>query len=263
MGKPIGQPAIAIHGLRNRFGDHTVHDGLDLEVRNGEVIGLVGGSGAGKTVLLHTLLGLRRPDAGRVRVFGEDMTGVAEHVLRRRRQHIGMLFQNGALFGGLSVIDNITLPLREHTCLSPEVADELALVKLKLVGLAPETACLYTNQLSGGMIRRASLARALIMDPEILVLDEPTAGLDPVNAAAFDRLIVELRELLGLTVLMVTHDLAALWQITDRVVYLGQGRVLAEGPIAELSRSTVPEVARYFSDRQGESTSWKPDRTTP
>lgn len=250
MMERMSQSAITIRGLCNRFGDHTVHDGLDMAVSAGEVVGLVGGSGAGKTVLLHTLLGLHHPDAGRVQVFGEDMVGVAESLLRRRRQHIGMLFQDGALFGGLSVIDNITLPLREHTRLSAEVADELALVKLKLVGLAPETACLFTNQLSGGMIRRASLARALIMDPEILVLDEPTAGLDPVNAAAFDRLILELRELLGLTVLMVTHDLDALWQVTDRVVYLGQGQVLAEGPIAELSRSVMPEVARYFSDRR-------------
>lgn len=244
------QPAIRIRGLHNRFDEHVVHDGLDLDVARGEVVGLVGGSGAGKTVLLHTLLGLHRPDAGRVQLFGEDMAGVDEKTLRRRRQQIGMLFQNGALFGGLNVIDNIALPLREHTRLSREVVEELALIKLSLTGLGPETARLYTNQLSGGMVRRAALARALIMDPDILILDEPTAGLDPVNAGAFDELIQELSELLGLTVLMVTHDLDALWQITHRVVYLGEGRVLDQGPVAAMSRSDNPAVARYFANQR-------------
>lgn len=244
------QPAIRIRGLHNRFGERVVHDGLDLDVARGEVVGLVGGSGAGKTVLLHTLLGLHRPDAGRVQLFGEDMVGVEETVLRRRRQQIGMLFQNGALFGGLNVIDNIALPLREHTRLSKEVIEELALIKLTLTGLDAETACLYTNQLSGGMLRRAALARALIMDPDILILDEPTSGLDPVNAGAFDELIRELSDLLGLTVLMVTHDLDALWQITHRVVYLGEGRVLDQGPVAAMSRSEHPIVARYFANQR-------------
>lgn len=244
------QPALKIRGLHNRFGEHVVHDGLDLEVGVGEVVGLVGGSGAGKTVLLHTLLGLHRPDAGRVEIFGRDMVDVDEGTLRQRRQQIGMLFQNGALFGGLNVIENIALPLREHTRLSNEVIEELALIKLSLTGLDPETACLFSNQLSGGMLRRAALARALIMDPDILILDEPTAGLDPVNAAAFDELIRELSELLGLTVLMVTHDLDALWQITHRVVYLGEGRVLDQGPIARMSRSAIPAVARYFTNQR-------------
>lgn len=252
------QPAICIRGLHNRFGEHVVHDGLDLDVSRGEIVGLVGGSGAGKTVLLHTLLGLHRPDAGSVQLFGEDMVGVDEDTLRRRRQQIGMLFQNGALFGGLNVIDNITLPLREHTRLSTEVIEELALIKLALTGLDPETACLFTNQLSGGMVRRAALARALIMDPDILILDEPTAGLDPVNAGAFDELILELSELLGLTVLMVTHDLDALWQITHRVVYLGEGRVLDQGPVAAMSRSANPMVARYFTNKRNANHSTPP-----
>ena len=242
--------AITVRGLVNQFDGHRVHDGLDLDVWQGEKLGLVGGSGAGKTVLLRTLLALRAPTAGSVRLFGEEMIGVDETILRRRRQGIGMLFQNGALFGGLTVLENVALPLREHTQLSGPVIEQLALIKLRMAGLGPDVAGRYSNELSGGMIRRVSLARALIMDPGVLILDEPTAGLDPVNASAFDDLIQELSGLLGLTVLMVTHDLDALWKVTDRVVYLGRGRVLAEGPIESLSESDVPEVARYFTDRR-------------
>ncbi|MEA5446219.1 ATP-binding cassette domain-containing protein [Gammaproteobacteria bacterium AB-CW1] len=245
-----GESVIRVRGLVNRFGQHRVHDGLDLDVFSGEILGLVGGSGAGKTVLLRTLLALRQPQAGSIRFFGEELVGASEARLRALRQRIGMLFQGGALFGGLNVIDNLTLPLREHTDLSSAVAEELALIKLEMAGLEPEVACLYPNELSGGMIKRVALARALIMDPEVLILDEPTAGLDPVNAAAFDALIVELSRLLGLTVLMVTHDLDALWQSTDRVVYLGQGRVLEQGPIDTLSQSQIPAVSRYFADRR-------------
>jgi len=242
--------AMEIRGLVNQFGDHRVHDGLNMDVWSGETLGLVGGSGAGKTVLLRTLLSLRTPDAGSVKLFGEEMVAVDETILRQRRQGIGMLFQNGALFGGLTVLENVALPLREHTQLSSALIEELALIKLRMAGLGSEVAGQYSNELSGGMIRRVSLARALIMDPGVLILDEPTAGLDPINAAAFDELIQELSALLGLTVIMVTHDLDALWKITDRVVYLGQGRVLDEGPIESLSQSTVPEVARYFVDRR-------------
>ncbi|MCP1727804.1 phospholipid/cholesterol/gamma-HCH transport system ATP-binding protein [Natronospira proteinivora] len=241
---------IQVRGLVNQFGNHRVHDGLDLDVWQGETLGLVGGSGTGKTVLLRTLLALHQPTAGSVKLMGQGMIGVDEARLRARRQQIGMLFQNGALFGGLTILENVALPLREHTRLSSAVIEELALIKLRMAGLGPEVAGRYSNELSGGMIRRASLARALIMDPALLILDEPTAGLDPINAAAFDDLILELSDLLGLTVLMVTHDLDALWQVTDRVVYLGQGRVLETGPIARLSQSEQPEVARYFSDRR-------------
>lgn len=244
------QAVIQVRGLVNQFDNHRVHDGLDLDLWRGETLGLVGGSGAGKTVFLRTLLALRQPTAGSVRLMGEEMLGVDESLLRTRRQQLGMLFQNGALFGGLTILENVALPLREHTRLSDPLIEELALIKLGMAGLGPEVADLYSNELSGGMIRRASLARALIMDPAVLILDEPTAGLDPVNAAAFDALILELSELLDLTVLMVTHDLDALWQVTDRVVYLGRGRVLASGPMSELSQSSVPEVARYFSDRR-------------
>ncbi|MDQ2070034.1 ABC transporter ATP-binding protein [Natronospira bacteriovora] len=248
-------PAIQVRGLVNRLGDLTVHDGLDLEIPAGTTVGLVGGSGAGKTVLLRTLLALREPQAGSVRLFGQEMVGVGEAELRRRRRRIGMLFQHGALFGGLTVLENIALPLREHTALSGAVIEELALIKLKMAGLPPSAAGLYSDELSGGMIKRAALARALIMDPDILFLDEPTAGLDPVNAAAFDELIRELSELLGLTVVMVTHDLDALWQITHQVVFLGRGRVLAQGPVAEMSQSEIPEVADYFSDRRKQEAS--------
>lgn len=244
------EPVIRVRGLVNRFGSTTVHQGLDLDVWPEEILGVVGGSGAGKTVLLRALLSLRRPQAGSVRLSGDEMVGVAESVLRKRRQRIGMLFQNGALFGGLSILDNIAFPLREHTCLSQVVIEDLALIKLRMAGLDAKVACLFPNELSGGMVRRASLARALIMDPEFLILDEPTAGLDPINAAVFDELILELKRLLGLTVLLVTHDLDSLWRITDRVIFLGKGRVLAEGSVDAMSRSAVPEVARYFKERR-------------
>lgn len=244
------EPLIRVRGLVNRFGSTTVHQGLDLDVWPGEILGVVGGSGAGKTVLLRALLSLRQPQGGSVRISGDEMVGVAESVLRRRRQRIGMLFQNGALFGGLSVLDNITFPLREHTRLSRGVIEDLGLIKLEMAGLDTKAASLFPNELSGGMVRRASLARALIMDPELLILDEPTAGLDPVNAAKFDELILDLTSLLGLTVLLVTHDLDSLWRITDRVLFLGDGRVLEEGPVEAMSRSEIPQVAGYFKQRR-------------
>ncbi len=242
--------AIRVRRLMNRMGDTLVHDGLDFDIQAGEIIGLVGGSGAGKTVLLRTLLALREPEGGSIELFGQEMVGIGEVELRLRRRRIGMLFQHGALFGGLTVLENVSLPLREHTTLSPAVIEELALIKLKMAGLDPSVAGLYSDELSGGMIKRVALARALVMDPEVLFLDEPTAGLDPVNAAAFDELIRELSELLGLTVVMVTHDLDALWQITHRVIFLGRGKVLADGPVAEMNASSIPEVAAYFSDRR-------------
>ncbi|MGM0812979.1 MAG: ABC transporter ATP-binding protein [Pseudomonadota bacterium] len=244
------EPLIRVRGLVNRFGSTTVHQGLDLDVWPGEILGVVGGSGAGKTVLLRALLSLRQPQAGSVTISGDEMVGVAESVLRRRRQRIGMLFQNGALFGGLSLLDNISFPLREHTRLSRAVIEDLALIKLRMAGLDAKAANLFPNELSGGMVRRGSLARALIMDPELLILDEPTAGLDPVNAANFDELILDLKSLLGLTVLLVTHDLDSLWRITDRVVFLGDGRVLEEGSVEDMSRSEIPQVASYFKQRR-------------
>lgn len=244
------EPVIRVRGLVNRFGSTTVHRGLDLDVWPREILGVVGGSGAGKTVLLRALLSLRQPEAGSVRLSGGEMIGAAESVLRKRRQRIGMLFQNGALFGGLNLLDNIAFPLREHTRLSRAVIEELALIKLQMAGLEASAACLFPNELSGGMVRRASLARALIMDPELLILDEPTSGLDPVNAANFDALILELKGLLGLTVLLVTHDLDSLWRITDRVIFLGDGRVLAEGSVEDMSRSDIPQVAGYFKQRR-------------
>lgn len=244
------EPVIRVRGLVNRFGSTTVHHGLDLDVWGQEILGVVGGSGAGKTVLLRALLSLRQPQAGSVCLAGEEMVGVAESVLRARRQRIGMLFQNGALFGGLSVLENIAFPLREHTSLSRAIIEDLALIKLRMAGLDTKVACMFPNELSGGMVRRASLARALIMDPQLLILDEPTAGLDPVNASAFDELILELKRLLGLTVLLVTHDLDSLWRIADRVIFLGEGRVLAEGPVEAMIHSAIPEVARYFEERR-------------
>lgn len=237
-------PAIEVEGLVTRFGDHVVHDRLDLAVRRGEVLGVVGGSGTGKSVLLRAVVGLLRPAAGRVRVLGQavDEPG-AEASLRRRW---GVMFQDGALFSSLGVRENVEVPLRELAGLDPEAASALARLKIAMAGLPPEAEEQRPSELSGGMRKRAGLARALALDPEILFLDEPTAGLDPIGAAAFDRLIAELREALGLTVFLVTHDLDSLFAICDRVAVLAERRVLAIGTMEDMLRVDHPWVHEYF-----------------
>src|SRR6185295_18603478 len=197
---------VEIRNLSTRFGDHVVHDGLDLEVRRAEIFALVGGSGSGKSTLLREMILLRRPDAGTIRVLGVDVQALHEHAALALRQRLGVMFQHGGLFGSLSVLENIGLPLREHTQLDDALIDEIAVRKLQLTGLAPETALQYPSELSGGRLKRASLARALALDPELLFLDEPTAGLDPASAGSVDELVKKLRDLLGLTVVMITHD---------------------------------------------------------
>ena len=210
-------PVIEVRGLVNRFGNQLVHDGLNMEVRAQEVFGIVGGSGAGKSVLLRTILGLRKPQAGQVRIDGSDITRLSEHQLRIVKARYGVTFQQGALFSSLTVLQNVQLPMLEHLRLTPSELDELGLLKIRLVGLTPDTAQKFPAQLSGGMIKRAALARALALDPILLFLDEPTSGLDPISAAEFDELLSHLQKELKLTVVMITHDLDTIFRTCNRV----------------------------------------------
>jgi len=241
-----GDPIIRIRGLRTQFGRQVVHDGLDLDVERGEVIGIVGGSGTGKSVLLRTIVGLNRPAAGSIEVFGAELAKLPAGERRRQEQRWGVLFQDGALFSSLTVAQNIQVPLREHLHLPQALMDEIAAIKIGMVGLAPEAADKYPSELSGGMRKRAGLARALAMDPEVVFLDEPTAGLDPIGAAAFDQLIRSLQRSLGLTVFMVTHDLDSLHAICDRIAVLADKRVLVVGDMATMLRHDHPWIREYF-----------------
>ena len=237
---------IEVKALRTAFGTNVVHDGVDLSVRRGEVLGIVGGSGSGKSVLLNTILGLREPDSGSIRVLDVPQTfdGVARREAVRRR--VGVLFQGGALFSALTVRENVGAPLVEHTHLDRSLIDRLADLKIGLAGLPLRAGDLQPASLSGGMRKRASLARALALDPELLFLDEPTAGLDPIGANAFDKLILTLRDTLGLTVVMITHDLDSLYAITDRVAVIADHRIIACAPAAELEHHPHPWIQEYF-----------------
>ena len=244
-------PAVSVRGLVSAFGDNIIHDGLDLTVLHGEVLGVVGGSGAGKSVLLNTIIGLRAPQGGVVRVFGQNI----EHASRRRWTSIerrwGVLFQQGALFSNLTVRENVAAPLFEHTRMARTDIYDLAELKIALVGLGPEAANLKPAELSGGMRKRAGLARALALDPELLFLDEPTAGLDPISAAAFDELIKDLSDSLDLTVFMITHDLDTLYEITDRVAVIADKKVVATAPVRELEHADHPWIREYFLGPRG------------
>jgi len=244
-------PAIEVRGLRSQFGEHVVHDNLDLTVKRGEVLGIVGGSGTGKSVLLNTIIGLRNPDAGSVTVFGQELKRASRRRWSALERSWGVLFQGGALFSNLTVRENIAAPMFEHTRLSQREAYELAELKIAMVGLRPEAGSLKPAELSGGMKKRAGLARALALDPELLFLDEPTSGLDPIGAAAFDELIRDLADSLDLTVFMITHDLDSLYEITDRVAVLADKRVVATAPVAELERSEHPWIREYFLGTRG------------
>ncbi|MDA0260747.1 MAG: ABC transporter ATP-binding protein [Proteobacteria bacterium] len=238
---------IRVRGLRNQFGRQVVHDGLDLDVRKGEILGVVGGSGTGKSVLLRTIVGLNRPVAGSIEVFGEEVTGsVHRQGQRQPEERWGVLFQDGALFSSLTVAQNIEAPIKEHTNIAQDLMNEIAAYKISMVGLPPEAGSKYPSELSGGMRKRAGLARALALDPEILFLDEPTAGLDPIGAAAFDQLIKRLKQALGLTVFMVTHDLDSLHAICDRIAVLADKKVLLTGPMSEMLACDHPWVHDYF-----------------
>ncbi len=243
---------VSVRGLSNRFGAQVVHEGLDLDVRRGEILGVVGGSGTGKSVLMRSIIGLRRPDAGRIEVLGVD--ALAEDA--RSRLHIerntGVLFQDGALFSSLTVGENVQVPLKEHHAELPDTwRYELALLKVKLAGLPAEAVDKLPSQLSGGMRKRAGLARALALDPPLLFLDEPTAGLDPIGASAFDHLIRTLQQALGLTVFLITHDLDTLYAICDRVAVLADRKVVTVGPLAEVQDFDHPWVREYFNGPRG------------
>ncbi len=246
-----GETVIEVRGLVNRFGSQTVHDKLDLDVYRGEILGVVGGSGSGKSVLLRSIVGLLRPTAGDVQVFGEHLLDLPTPRRSLIEQRFGVLFQSGALFSSLTVAENVALPLIEHAGLDRHDAANLASVKLALVGLSMDAAGKYPAALSGGMVKRAALARALALDPEILFLDEPTAGLDPISAAAFDQLLLTLRSALGLTVFLVTHDLDTLYTVCNRVAVLSQHKVLVAGTVDQVADADDAWVHAYFHGPRG------------
>jgi phospholipid/cholesterol/gamma-HCH transport system ATP-binding protein len=257
---PGREVIISIRDLRTVFDARVIHDGIDLDIYRGEVLALVGGSGSGKSTLLREMIMLQTPDSGTVKLFGEDVVGISEAGAGRLRRRFGVLFQQGALFSGLTVLQNVGLPLREHTRLDHAMIDALARVKILQAGLEPGAAMLYPNELSGGMIKRAALARAMVLDPEVLFLDEPTSGLDPGSAGSFDELLLKLKDMLGLTVIMVTHDLDSLWEAADRVAVLGDTKLRGVDSMDALSASTEPHIVDYFSGpraRSAQERQWK------
>lgn len=245
------EAVIQARGICNRFGSQSVHENLDLDLYRGEILAVVGGSGSGKSVLLRSIIGLRLPNEGQIKVFGQNLAGLHEEQRSLVERRFGVLFQKGALFSSLTVTENVALPLIEHAGLSRADAEHLAGVKLALAGLPISAADKYPSSLSGGMIKRAALARALALDPDILFLDEPTAGLDPIGAAAFDQLILTLRDALGLSVFLITHDLDTLYTITDRIAVLSQKKVLVAGPLAQVEQTDDPWIHDYFHGPRG------------
>ena len=245
------EKAIEVRGLRNQFGDFVVHDDLDLDVMKGEILGVVGGSGAGKSVLMRSIIGLKRPSLGIVKVFGEDFYGARERERLAIERRWGVLFQGGALFSSQTVAQNVMAPIFEHLKVHEDLAKDMAALKLSMVGLPAEAGAKYPSELSGGMRKRAGLARALALDPELVFLDEPTAGLDPIGAAKFDELINNLKESLGLTVFMVTHDLDTLHATCDRVAVLAEKHVIVCGALDEVRRFDHPWVQDYFGGPRG------------
>ena len=244
-------PPIEVRGLCSQFGDHIIHENLDLTIQRGDVVGVVGGSGTGKSVLLNSIIGLKRPEGGTVKIFGVEL----EHANRRKWTAIerrwGVLFQQGALWSNLTVKENVAAPLFEHTDMGAKEIGELADLKIALAGLPALSGALKPSELSGGMIKRASLARALALDPELLFLDEPTSGLDPISAGAFDELIRDLSDSLDLTVFMITHDLDSLYAITDQVAVIADKKVVAVAPVRELEHFDHPWIREYFLGPRG------------
>jgi phospholipid/cholesterol/gamma-HCH transport system ATP-binding protein len=244
--------AISVRGLVNRFGKQTVHDGVDLDVREGEILGVVGGSGTGKSVLMRSIIGLQRPVAGAVSIFGHAVMGREDAEMTDIRRRWGVLFQSGALFSTLTVAENVQVPIREYyPSLDLDLLDQIAAYKVLMSGLPPEAGTKYPAELSGGMRKRAGLARALALDPALLFLDEPTAGLDPIAAAAFDQLTLDLKQTLGLTVFLITHDLDTLYAICDRVAVLADKKMIAVGTIPELLETNHPWIQSYFNGPRG------------
>jgi phospholipid/cholesterol/gamma-HCH transport system ATP-binding protein len=245
------EPAIRVRDLTVGFGDRIILDGLSLDVQRGEILGFVGASGGGKSVLMRTIIGLIPKRAGQIEVLGVNLGSADDEARRAVERRWGILFQQGALFSSLTVRQNVQFPIREYLDLSDAMLDEIALAKLEMVGLKADVVDKMPSELSGGMIKRVALARALALDPEIVFLDEPTAGLDPIGAADFDELIATLQHTLGLTVFMVTHDLDSLHTICDRVAALGQGKVIAQGPISAMLASDDPWLRAYFRGKRG------------
>ncbi len=245
--------AIRIRGLKNQFGDAVIHEDLDLDVRSGEILGIVGGSGTGKSVLLRSIVGLQTPAAGEIEVYGKTLDAITDpEESRDLRRRWGVMFQGGALFSTLSVAENIQVPLREYyPRLDQKLLDEIAAYKVQMVGLPPDAGPKYPAELSGGMVKRAGLARALALDPALLFLDEPTAGLDPIGAAKFDELIRGLADTMGLTVFLITHDLDSLYATCDRVAVLAEKKVIAVGTIPELLATEHPWIQDYFNGPRG------------
>ena len=242
---------ITVSDVVTRFGKNLVHDGVSLSVCQGEIYGLLGGSGSGKSTLLKEMIMLLRPQSGKIRVLGQDLSTISRNNAAILRRRWGVLFQAGALYSSLTVEENIGIKLREYTDLPSKLIQDIVRMKIKMVGLPEEAAMLHPSELSGGMVKRAALARALAMDPELLFLDEPTSGLDPVGAEAFDNLILELRGILGLTVVMVTHDLDSIWTIVDRFSVLGEKKVIAEGTLNEVTENPHPIVRQFFGGVRG------------
>ncbi len=243
--------AIRVRGLKTAYGNHVVHEGLDLDVQTGEVLGVVGPSGTGKSVLLRAIVGLKTPEEGSVEIFGDDLTGLQGDALREVQNRWGVMFQDGALFSNLTVRENVMVPMREHVHLTRTFMHQLADQKLRMSGLETSAGDKYPSDLSGGMRKRAALARALALDPPILFLDEPTAGLDPITAAAFDRLVRDLQRSLALTVFLVTHDVDTLAATCDRIAVLGEGKVITIGTMEELRGVSHPWVQEYFGGPRG------------
>ncbi len=247
---PASEPVISVRDVTVSFGRSTVLDHLSLDIYRGEVLGFIGPSGAGKSVLMRTILGLNRKQSGSIEILGRDIDRIGEVEKMAIDMRMGVLFQHGALFSALNVLENVQVPMREYLDLSPKLMDELARLKIDLVGLPPDTAEKFPSELSGGMIKRAALARALALDPDVVFLDEPTSGLDPIGAAEFDELIANLRDTMGLTVYMVTHDLDSLFAICDRIAVLGDKKVLVSGTIDDMLTVDDPWVKAYFRGKR-------------
>jgi phospholipid/cholesterol/gamma-HCH transport system ATP-binding protein len=247
-----GETVIQVRGLVNRFGEQVIHDGLDLDVYKGEILGVVGGSGTGKSVLMRSIIGLQTPEAGEITVFGEPMIGRPEEEAKHVRRRWGILFQGGALFSTLTVAENVQVPIKEYfPRMDEQLLDEIAAYKIVMSGLPADAGAKFPSELSGGMRKRAGISRALALDPELLFLDEPTAGLDPIGAAAFDQLTLELRDALDLTVFLITHDLDTLYEICDRVAVLADRKVVAIGTIPELLALDHEWIQEYFKGPRG------------
>jgi len=257
---PEADAVIEIRGLNTRFGDAVVHEDVSLEVRRGEIFALVGASGCGKSTLLREAIALQQPASGSIRVFGTEVVGMSDEEALPLRRRWGVMFERGALFSSLTVSENVGMVLHEHTTLGPRLIDEIAAVKIALTGLPPDAGPKYPSELSGGMRKRAALARAMALDPELLLLDEPTAGLDPLSASGIDELVRQMRDALGLTIMMVTHDLDLLWRAADRVAVLGDRRVLGTGTMTELAACGQPTIREYFYGPRGRAAreqAWK------